>query len=245
MKSSVVLPSKAWSDQSTSNTTIRLCKISEQPCSSQQPLLVSHCITIASDLTWEAFAYGYKLDPCQCQPLHGITPHLNNASLQHLLHVLDTSTICAGHPDEKYVSMLKAKKGKRVIASDGCTRVMQRRNIDTKRGLVNGAYGTVLSIAPNHVTVQFDHVSEPYDARMVKSRFMVMENFFVYRKQFPLILAYAVTIHKCRRSIIYAASDASQCIHKTALYTWKRIICLHLALLSHSEYPGIRKLDNC
>ena len=33
---------------------------------------------------------------------------------------------------------------------------------------------------------------------MVKSRFMVMKNFYVYRKQFPLILAYAVTIHKCQ-----------------------------------------------
>ena len=33
---------------------------------------------------------------------------------------------------------------------------------------------------------------------MVKSRFTVMKNFFVYRRQFPLILAYAVTIHKCR-----------------------------------------------
>ena len=27
---------------------------------------------------------------------------------------------------------------------------------------------------------------------------MVLKNFFVYRKQFPLILAYAVTIHKCQ-----------------------------------------------
>lgn len=115
-----MLPSQAWSDQSTSNSTIRLCKISEQPCSSQQPLLVSHCITVAADLTWEAFAHGHKLDPCQCQPLHGIIPHIDSASLQHLIHVLDTSTICAGHPDEKYVSMLEAKKGKRVIASDGC-----------------------------------------------------------------------------------------------------------------------------
>ena len=27
---------------------------------------------------------------------------------------------------------------------------------------------------------------------------MVMKNFHVYRKQFPLILAYAVIIHKCQ-----------------------------------------------
>ena len=75
-------------------------------------------------------------------------------------------------------------------------RVMLRRNIDTKTGLVNGAIGTVHSISVNRVTVQFDHISEPYDVEMVKSRFMVMKNFYVYRKQFPLILAYAVTIHK-------------------------------------------------
>ena len=77
-------------------------------------------------------------------------------------------------------------------------RVMLRRNLDTKAGLVNGAIGTVLSIASNHVTVQFDHVSTPYDVERVKSKFMVMKNFYVYRKQFPLILAYAVTIHKCQ-----------------------------------------------
>ena len=46
-------------------------------------------------------------------------------------------------------------------------RVMLRRNLDTKAGPVNGAIGTVLSTASNHVTVQFDHVSTPYDVERV------------------------------------------------------------------------------
>ena len=54
------------------------------------------------------------------------------------------------------------------------------------------------------VKVKFDHMSDPYDVERVQSRFMVMKNFYVYREQFPLILAYAVTIHKCQLRLCHS-----------------------------------------
>ena len=75
---------------------------------------------------------------------------------------------------------------------------MLRRNIDTKAGLVNGAIGTVVAISATQITIKFDHATDPYKIERVKSAFMVMKNYYVYRTQFPLILAYAVTIHKCQ-----------------------------------------------
>ena len=75
---------------------------------------------------------------------------------------------------------------------------MLRRNIDTKAGLVNGAIGTIQAISARCISVKFDHINDPFDIEKVKGKFMVMKNYYIYRKQFPLILAYAVTIHKCQ-----------------------------------------------
>uniref|UniRef100_A0A1X7UCH2 ATP-dependent DNA helicase n=1 Tax=Amphimedon queenslandica TaxID=400682 RepID=A0A1X7UCH2_AMPQE len=66
----------------------------------------------------------------------------------------------------------------------------------SERGLVNGALGTVQAISETRITVKFDRITDPCEIEKVKRKFMVMKNVFVYRSQFPLILAFAVTIHK-------------------------------------------------
>ena len=76
---------------------------------------------------------------------------------------------------------------------------MLRRNIDTKWDLLNGAIETVSFISSEKLIVKFDHMDDPCPIEMVRNKILLMKSFFVYCKQFPVTVAYAVTtIHKCQ-----------------------------------------------
>uniref|UniRef100_A0A1X7TF17 ATP-dependent DNA helicase n=1 Tax=Amphimedon queenslandica TaxID=400682 RepID=A0A1X7TF17_AMPQE len=51
---------------------------------------------------------------------------------------------------------------------------------------------------PFQKRITFDKIADPCQIEIVKRKFTVMKNVFVHRSQFPLILAFAVIIHKCQ-----------------------------------------------
>ena len=109
-------------------------------------------------------------------------------------------------------------------------RVMLRMNLCTRLGLVNGAVGTVVEIIyppggrppdpPHCILVQFDDYSGesclPNAERVVpvfRRRCFGQEGGDSTRLQFPLTLAWAMTIHKCVNFICFLGyCDGIACV---------------------------------
>ena len=53
------------------------------------------------------------------------------------------------------------------------------------------------NLTNTYIAVKFDHLTDTRDIEEVRGKFIVMKNYYVYHTQL-LILAYAVTIHKCQ-----------------------------------------------
>ena len=125
-------------------------------------------------------------------------------------------------------------------------RVMLRRNIDVTMGLVNGAMGTVVGIYSTHVLIKFDHIDKPCQIEKITTKFMLMKNMYIHRKQYPLILAFAITIHKCQGlSLDTAIIDLSQEVFGdgmayVALSRVRTLSGLHLITLD----PGCIRANN-
>lgn len=75
------------------------------------------------------------------------------------------------------------------------------RNIDVTLGLVNGAIGMVKQVIYDGfsgipIKIKIAVKDKEFDIDRVKSKFEVFPGAFIYRNQFPITLAYGITIHK-------------------------------------------------
>ena len=91
---------------------------------------------------------------------------------------------------------------KELIIKLGC-KITLRRNIDITLGLVNGAIGIVKSVKyyidqPNvveSITFHFGD-NQVHQLNRVKSKFQILDKAYIIRQQFPITIAYSITIHK-------------------------------------------------
>lgn len=98
---------------------------------------------------------------------------------------------------EKYILEIFSKncRAEKEIALKLGAKVMLLINMDFNKGLINGACGTIMGFNENSITIKFDNGVE---ANIPKNKFEYYYNDRVVaeRMQYPLKLAYGITIHK-------------------------------------------------
>ena len=84
------------------------------------------------------------------------------------------------------------------------TRIMLKRNKDVDAGLVNGSVGTVVGFLRKHdsqitgIKIQFENFERPIDIYRESFSFEVVKSVYYTRKQFPIILAFSISVHKAQ-----------------------------------------------
>ena len=118
LQSSLELPNSTWSDQSPANLEkLVLCKISQLP-GRPQPVGITRCVTVGTDLTWSVFFEQRYIDVSKCTTLNSFSPTLDASTFSQLLKNVDELRLCEGQPDNHFVKMVTAKKGK-ILSNDG------------------------------------------------------------------------------------------------------------------------------
>lgn len=110
LKELLNLPGADWKDISPpSNEYICVGKTSKVS-------KISHSVTIKGDGSWDVCIYGQTIHPEHSPILSPIPLKIESKSASRLLELVNSSTICCGNNDKKFVSMIAGRKD---ISSDG------------------------------------------------------------------------------------------------------------------------------
>lgn len=111
----IELPSHAWSLHIPSECDHAVFMKVQEQSSSSQPLVISHALTIYSNMTWKLSVHGH--DVTTSAPLQ-MLENVNVTEITRAISSLETLSVCPGHPDPHFVDMVSSKKGK-VISPSG------------------------------------------------------------------------------------------------------------------------------
>ena len=131
--------------------------------------------------------------------------------------------------------------------------VMLLANIDTDNGLVNGSVGKIISYEVNGILVRFKtgkFIIEPYtwELKEQKRVGLKMQKVVVAsRTQYPLKVAYALTVHKAQGSTIdRAVIDISEAFAEGQIYVGlSRVRDLQSLSVSHFAHNRVKVNAEC
>ena len=96
-----------WSEQSEGDEA-RFVKLSTF---GQSQSIVTHSIIFTPDLRWKLYVHGQKVVKDRCSLLKETAPTIEKkADIRRIFAILSGANVCAGHPDDKFIKMLNAKR---------------------------------------------------------------------------------------------------------------------------------------
>ena len=103
-----------WIDQTTdSQQLMRLCKVQscDIPSSEKEmPERVTHCVTVAADMSWTVHVHGHQLTSSPHSPLSSVPEKVSPSILADLIDLLERACLCPGHPEKNFLDMANPEK---------------------------------------------------------------------------------------------------------------------------------------
>jgi len=111
---------------------------------------------------------------------------------------------------------------------------MLKRNKNVEAGLVNGSMGTVIGFTLRNtetgtkvssVNVKFEKIENPVSIARESCSFEVLRSIYYTRQQFPVMLAFAITIHKSQGLSLQSAIVDSTVARTCSDVAWRMLHC--------------------
>ena len=160
---------------------------------------------------------GDALSPLILTPTLAQCSEINNAMLQqtgnavHCLNAIDTLDTIVSKELMPKIDAAYRKMNEDVTRTAGLekridlcigSRIMLKRNKDVDAGLVNGSTGTVVGFeGRDHITsikIKFENLENTVAIQCESYSFEVVKSVYYTRQQFPIMLAFEITVHKAQ-----------------------------------------------
>ena len=107
VKGSISLP-QGWTNLNKEGE-IALCKFNK--CATTGCLEVTHSLQVSSDLTWQSCIHGHPVTRENCSLLSHLPSMLTSyAMFTTLIDIFETSKICQGNPDHRFIPLQKERQ---------------------------------------------------------------------------------------------------------------------------------------